>query len=57
MAARRLRAGETSATKNVSTYARQQTGRQKEMSTLDALIGQGRVLMMQGKYDEAWSRL
>ena len=35
------------------TYARQQHGKQKELSTLDSLIGQGRVLMLQGKYDEA----
>ena len=35
------------------TYARQQRGKQKDLSTLDSLIGQGRVLMMQGKYDEA----
>jgi predicted ATPase/class 3 adenylate cyclase len=35
------------------TYARRQTGRQKEMSTLDALIGQARILMMQERYDEA----
>jgi tetratricopeptide (TPR) repeat protein len=35
------------------TYARRQQGKQKDLSTLDSLIGQGRVLMMQGKYDEA----
>ena len=35
------------------TYARQQRGKPKELSTLDSLIGQGRVLMLQGKYDEA----
>jgi predicted ATPase len=33
--------------------ARQQKGKYKELSTLDSLTGQGRVLMMQGKYDEA----
>ena len=35
------------------TYARQQRASRKDLSTLDSLIGQGRVLMMQGKYDEA----
>jgi tetratricopeptide (TPR) repeat protein len=35
------------------THARQQRGKQKELSTLDSLIGQGRVFMLQGKYDEA----
>jgi tetratricopeptide (TPR) repeat protein len=35
------------------TYARQQRGKPKDLSTLDSLIGQGRVLMLQGKYDEA----
>jgi tetratricopeptide (TPR) repeat protein len=35
------------------TYAHQQKGKPKELSTLDSLIGQGRVLMLQGKYDEA----
>jgi tetratricopeptide (TPR) repeat protein len=35
------------------TYARQQKGKLKELFTLDALIGQGHLLMMQGKYDEA----
>jgi predicted ATPase/class 3 adenylate cyclase len=39
--------------KTCLTYARQQRGKQKDLSTLDSLIGQGRVLMMQGKYDEA----
>lgn len=34
-------------------HARQQRGKFKELSTLDSLTGQGRVLMMQGKYDEA----
>ena len=34
-------------------YARQQRGKQKDLSTLDSLIGQGKVLMLQGKYDEA----
>ncbi|HEY0070856.1 MAG TPA: tetratricopeptide repeat protein, partial [Chloroflexia bacterium] len=35
------------------THARQQRGKYKELSTLDSLMGQGRILMMQGKYDEA----
>jgi predicted ATPase/class 3 adenylate cyclase len=35
------------------TYARRQTGKQKETSTRDSLVGQGRVLMSQGKHDEA----
>jgi predicted ATPase/class 3 adenylate cyclase len=35
------------------TYARRQTGKQKEISTRDSLVGQGRVLMSQGKHDEA----
>jgi tetratricopeptide (TPR) repeat protein len=35
------------------THARRQRGKQKELSTLDSLIGQGRVLMLQGRYDEA----
>lgn len=39
--------------KECLTYARQQKGVQKDLSTLDSLIGQGRILMMQGKYDEA----
>lgn len=34
-------------------HARQQKGKFKELSTLDSLMGQGRILMMQGKYDEA----
>jgi predicted ATPase/class 3 adenylate cyclase len=34
-------------------YAHQQRGKLKELFTLDALIGQGRLQMMQGKYDEA----
>ena len=33
--------------------ARQQKGKYKELSTLDSLTGQGRILMMQGRYDEA----
>ncbi|MEA2575097.1 MAG: hypothetical protein QOH93_2395 [Chloroflexia bacterium] len=35
------------------THARQQKGKYKELSTLDSLMGQGRILMMQGQYDEA----
>ncbi len=34
-------------------YARRQKGRYKEISTLEALTGQGRIAMAQGKYDEA----
>jgi tetratricopeptide (TPR) repeat protein len=34
-------------------YARQQRGKQKDLFTMDVLSGQGRILMMQGKYDEA----
>jgi len=34
-------------------YARRQKGKYKETSTLEALSGQGRIAMMQGKYDEA----
>ena len=34
-------------------HARQQKGKQKELSTLDSLIGQGKVLMLQGKHDDA----
>jgi predicted ATPase/class 3 adenylate cyclase len=34
-------------------HARQQRGKFRELSTLDSLTGQGRLLMMQGKYDEA----
>ncbi|HEX8219353.1 MAG TPA: tetratricopeptide repeat protein [Chloroflexia bacterium] len=34
-------------------HARQQKGKFKELSTLDSLMGQARILMMQGKYDEA----
>ncbi len=34
-------------------YARQQKGKLKELFTLDALIGQGHLQMMQEKYDEA----
>jgi predicted ATPase/class 3 adenylate cyclase len=34
-------------------YARQQKGKNKEILMMDALAGQGRVLMMQDKYDEA----
>jgi predicted ATPase len=41
--------------KECLTYARQQKGKQKDLSTLDSLIGQGRVFMLQGKYDEAAS--
>jgi predicted ATPase/class 3 adenylate cyclase len=33
--------------------ARRQKGRQKDTSTLEALSGQGRIAMVQGKYDEA----
>jgi predicted ATPase/class 3 adenylate cyclase len=39
--------------KECLTHAAKQKGRQKDLSTLSSLIGQGRVLMMQGKYDEA----
>jgi predicted ATPase/class 3 adenylate cyclase len=34
-------------------YARLQKGKLRELFTLDALIGQGHLQMMQGKYDEA----
>jgi tetratricopeptide (TPR) repeat protein len=34
-------------------YARQQKGKLRELFTLDALVGQGQLLMMQAKYDEA----
>jgi tetratricopeptide (TPR) repeat protein len=34
-------------------YARRQKGKLRELFTLDALIGQGRLLMMQEKYDQA----
>ncbi|MFL5731917.1 MAG: ATP-binding protein, partial [Chloroflexia bacterium] len=34
-------------------YAHRQKGKLRELFTLDALIGQGRLMMMQGKYDEA----
>ena len=35
------------------TYARQQRGKFRDLSTLDSLIGQGKVLMLQERYDEA----
>lgn len=35
------------------TYARQQRGTFRDLSTLDSLIGQGKVLMLQERYDEA----
>jgi tetratricopeptide (TPR) repeat protein len=34
-------------------YARQQRGKVRDLSTLDSLIGQGKVLMLQERYDEA----
>ena len=35
------------------SYARQQRGKVRELSTLDSLIGQGKVLLLQERYDEA----
>jgi tetratricopeptide (TPR) repeat protein len=35
------------------TYARQQRGKYRALSTLDSLIGQGKVLMLQERYDAA----
>jgi non-specific serine/threonine protein kinase len=34
-------------------YARQQRGKVRDLSTLDSLIGQGKVLLLQARYDEA----
>jgi len=34
-------------------YARQQRGKVRDLSTLDSLIGQGKVLLLQERYDEA----
>ena len=34
-------------------YARQQKGKLRELFTLDALVGQGQLLMMQSKYEDA----
>jgi predicted ATPase/class 3 adenylate cyclase len=34
-------------------YARRQKGRQKETSTVEALVGQSKILVLQEKYDEA----
>jgi predicted ATPase/class 3 adenylate cyclase len=35
------------------SYARQQSGKLRELFTVEALTGQGKLLMMQGKYDQA----
>jgi tetratricopeptide (TPR) repeat protein len=35
------------------TYAQQQRGKFRDLSTLDSLIGQGKTLMLQERYDEA----
>ena len=38
-------------------YARRQQGKQRALLTMDALTGLGKLLMMQGKYDEATASL